>query len=392
MNRQGKHTFNNKKNMKKFSAMALVAAAVLCACAHNNKLRVVMDVPGFGDTVKINGGPEELMFFGKDGKFAFEIPVDSPYTAVLYQPKMERGEMDDIMYYVVPFVSGEEVRIWQTDPERYDVDGTGFYADYHQIDLFVEEALKPVHEASKKYREMDDDENISEEERSAFFEETVVAANRTFWQALVDYAKEHPKQEAVVPFLDRMGDAEMHKEAWESLDASVRNGRMRVFYNEWVKRSEEAAKKRERDAEAARKQAEGTVAPTFTLNDINGKPLSLQSLRGKYVILDFWGSWCGWCIKGFSKMKEYYAKYEGKFEILGIDCNDTEADWKAAVEKHQVPWLHVYCPKDASVQEDYGITGYPTKIIVGPDGKIVKSIVGEDPAFYTLLDDLFGKK
>lgn len=377
--------------MKKILTMVLVAAALLSGCTPSNKLRVVMDCAGFGDTVKVYGGAEEQMFFGKDGKFAFEVEVDTPYTAVLYQPKMERGEMDNVMYYSIPFVGGEELRITQTNPERYDVEGTGFYADYHVVDLFVEEALKPVNEMSKKYHEMDEDETISEEEKSAFFEENVVAANKAFWQALVDYAKEHPNQEAIVPFLDRMGDAEMHKEAWESLDASVREGRMKVFYDNWLKRSEEAAKQREGDAEAARKQAEGLEAPAFTLNDINGKPLSLQSLRGKYVILDFWGSWCAWCIKGFPKMKEYYAKYQGKFEILGIDCRDTEDDWKAAVKKHEVPWLHVYCPDDANLQEDYGITGYPTKIIVGPDGKIVKSIVGEDPAFYTLLDELFGK-
>ena len=131
-------------------------------------------------------------------------------------------------------------------------------------------------------------------------------------------------------------------------------------------------------------------APDFTLNDINGKPLTLSSLRGKYVILDFWGSWCGWCIKGIPQMKEYYQKYAGKFEILGIDCNDPEEKWKAAVEKYELPWLHVYNPRgDSKVLEQYEIQGFPTKIIVGPDGKIVKTIIGEDPAFYTFLDELF---
>ena len=86
-------------------------------------------------------------------------------------------------------------------------------------------------------------------------------------------------------------------------------------------------------------------APDFTLNDLDGRPLSLKSLRGKYVVLDFWGSWCGWCIKGIPAMKEYYEKYKGKFEILGIDCNDPEDKWKAAVEKYQLPWLHLLrCP------------------------------------------------
>ncbi len=131
------------------------------------------------------------------------------------------------------------------------------------------------------------------------------------------------------------------------------------------------------------------TAPDFTLNDINGKPLTLSSLRGQYVILDFWGSWCPWCIKGFPKMKEYYAKYKGKFEIVGIDCRDTEYKWKKAVKEYELPWLHVYNPKTSTVLEDYAIQGFPTKIIVGPDGTIVQTIIGEDPQFYTLLDDLF---
>jgi thiol-disulfide isomerase/thioredoxin len=145
------------------------------------------------------------------------------------------------------------------------------------------------------------------------------------------------------------------------------------------------------EVETAAVEADGVEAPDFTLNDLNGKPLTLSSLRGKYVILDFWGSWCGWCIKGIPQMKEYYQKYAGKFEILGIDCNDPEEKWKAAVEKYELPWLHVYNTRDSKVLEQYKIEGFPTKIIVGPDGKIVKTIIGEDPAFYTLLDQLFGK-
>lgn len=82
---------------------------------------------------------------------------------------------------------------------------------------------------------------------------------------------------------------------------------------------------------------DSVVAPDFTLDDLKGKPLQLSSLRGKYVVLDFWGSWCIWCIRGIPKMKEYYAKYEGKFEILGVDCNDSPEKWKAAVEEHALP-------------------------------------------------------
>ena len=101
--------------------------------------------------------------------------------------------------------------------------------------------------------------------------------------------------------------------------------------------------------EAEAKIKEGLPAPDFTLNDLNGQPLALSSLRGKYVVLDFWGSWCGWCIKGIPDMKKYYEKYKGKLEILGIDCRDTEEKWKAAVEKHELPWLHVRNAGDPDV-------------------------------------------
>ena len=143
-------------------------------------------------------------------------------------------------------------------------------------------------------------------------------------------------------------------------------------------------------AEPVEADADAAPAPDFTLNDINGKPLSLSSLQGKYVVLDFWGSWCVWCIKGIPKMKEYYQKYQGKFEILGIDCNDSEETWKEAVAKYELPWLHVYNDETSSkLLEAYGIQGFPTKIIISPEGKIVKTIIGEDPAFYAYLDQLF---
>ena len=185
-----------------------------------------------------------------------------------------------------------------------------------------------------------------------------------------------------------MDDYDQMKELLGLLSENVKNGRMKAYYQYFI---DMAKKRAEADEKAKKLQASGIDAPDFTLNDINGKPFTFSSLRGKYVVIDFWGSWCGWCIKGMPKMKEYYEKYKGKFEILGVDCNDTEAKWKAAVEKHQLPWIHVYNPKGSDVLGKYAIQGFPTKIVVGPDGKIVKTIVGEDPAFYTLLDEVLGK-
>ena len=134
---------------------------------------------------------------------------------------------------------------------------------------------------------------------------------------------------------------------------------------------------------------EGQQAPEIALPGLQGDTLTLSSLRGKYVVIDFWGSWCGWCIKGFPKMKEYYAKYRDKMEILGVDCRDTEVKWKAAVNQYQLPWKHVRSEL-GQAQATYRVQGYPCKVIVDPSGKILKTILGESEEFYTYLDELLG--
>lgn len=400
---------NNNVIMKRMILSMMLAVAAVCGWAapttqssavplyqegmgDNKTLKVKLDLVDFGDTVVVyRSGYEELTFIGKNGKFEFELEVDKVVQGMLLQPKLLRGDMEDARYYSVPLVGGESVRVWDTDKTRFDVDGTGFYADYHKVDLFNENDEKELRANTIKYREMKANKSLSNEECNKFYNEVYLPSFNRHQQALVDYIKAHPKQEAAIWLLRSIDGFDKMKETFNLFDVSVREGRMRQIYDSWVKDAEERLAEEAQEKEAQKKQAEGIEAPVFTLNDLEGKPLTLTSLRGKYVILDFWGSWCIWCIKGFPQMKEYYAKYKGKFEILGVDCNDTEAKWRDAVKKHELPWLHVYCPKESTLLADYGVTGFPTKIIIGPDGKIVKSIVGEDPSFYTLLDELFSK-
>jgi hypothetical protein len=92
-------------------------------------------------------------------------------------------------------------------------------------------------------------------------------------------------------------------------------------------------------------------------------------------------------------MKEAYAKYKDKMEILGVDCRDTEEKWKAAVEQHELPWLQVRCDDEAmqKIGQLYNLEGFPTKVVIDPEGKLLKVVVGEDPQFYTFLDELFAE-
>lgn len=132
-------------------------------------------------------------------------------------------------------------------------------------------------------------------------------------------------------------------------------------------------------------------APDFTLNNLKGEKESLSSFRGKWVILDFWGSWCIWCIKGFPELKDAYQRYKNDLEIIGVDCNETVSAWKAGVEKYKLPWVNLYCPDGNPILAEYGVQGFPTKVIIDPEGIIRNITVGHDPDFFNKLDQLMYK-
>lgn len=139
---------------------------------------------------------------------------------------------------------------------------------------------------------------------------------------------------------------------------------------------------------------DGGPAPDFTKPDINGKRVSLSEFRGKYVLLDFWGSWCGPCRAANPHLKELYAKYASKgFEIVGVASEkvsgqeQAEKMWKAAVEKDGLTWTNLL-NNEQTMQQDvtamYSIEGYPTQILLDQQGKIIARWLG---AAGTQLDE-----
>jgi len=148
--------------------------------------------------------------------------------------------------------------------------------------------------------------------------------------------------------------------------------------------SEEESKKKAN----ARKEMVGIPAPEFTLKDINGNDFSLSSLRGKYVVLDFWGSWCWGCLESFPNMKKYYATYPGEFEIVGIAFSDKPDAWrKVILEKHTLPWINVFDSDD--LHDKYYVTGAPTYFLIDKEGIIVDTSDFDD--VIKRLNELRGK-
>ena len=173
---------------------------------------------------------------------------------------------------------------------------------------------------------------------------------------------------------------------YDQLGENARNSAFRYALDNQIERYKEY-----RSAMKAKEEViVGAKAPDFTLDGVDGKPFTLSSLRGKYVIIDFWGSWCGPCIVGIPKMKSTYEKYKGKLEILGVACREESVNsWQNAINQHKLPWINVYNDKISAVNVKYGIEGYPTKIVIDPEGFILIREVGEGEDFYIKLENVF---
>ena len=120
----------------------------------------------------------------------------------------------------------------------------------------------------------------------------------------------------------------------------------------------------------AKNEMIGKPSPEFTLKDIKGNDFSLSSLRGKYVVLDFWGSWCGWCLAALPEIKEYYATHPKEFEIVGIAFHDKLEKWrKVVLGKPSLPWINVF--DDDVLHDKYYVTYAPTYVLIDKEGIIV---------------------
>ncbi|PSL48388.1 thiol-disulfide isomerase/thioredoxin [Chitinophaga niastensis] len=130
----------------------------------------------------------------------------------------------------------------------------------------------------------------------------------------------------------------------------------------------------------------GATAINFTKTDNNGQPFTLSSLKGKYVLLDFWGSWCGPCRASHPHLKELYTEYKGKgLEIVGIadekagELEQAKGAWLKAIQGDGLPWIQVlnnFGKEKDDLVTKYAISGFPTKILLDKDGKIIFKIVG----------------
>ncbi len=122
----------------------------------------------------------------------------------------------------------------------------------------------------------------------------------------------------------------------------------------------------------------GVEAPDFFLPMPNRQIFSLADHKGKYVLLDFWASWCPDCRKDIPKVKALYEKYGKDVVFVGVSFDTDRNSWTDCIEKGGMKWLHVSELKrmrEANISKAYGVQWIPSMTLIGPDGKVVLSTV-----------------
>lgn len=287
--------------------------------------------------------------------------------------------------YVIPFGSREAVQLYtmpgdvlrvdvvSVSPLEYKVSGTPLMEGMsvvNDINSLIRKRYMALREA-----------NASDAE----FE----AMNKEYDEQIRKFISENQGNPATLYAWSNIGGEEFVA-AVENANEAFKNSAIYPLVLNQKKQVEQSLAAERRQQEL---QSGNVDAPNFTFKNLDGKEVSLSDFKGKWVILDFWGGWCPWCIKGFPQLKEAYAKYKPELEIIGIDCNESEDAWRKAVAKYELPWVQVYNPNQSGegVLADYGVTGFPTKAIINPEGKIANITVGEDPSFFETLSNLIKK-
>ena len=373
---------------------ALVGAGFMIACQPSDQPEISGMLTGIeSDTLLVQSFPvndrdsrRTDTIAMQNGSFAFNLGDSVLKQVYIYgKPSVkpnEDGSIPAISMKAVNFLllPGQPIKI-SGSLDEYKLEGGSFYDDYNE-----------VLEDCKAYSHKIDSLNVVclDMEKKGIPGDSIrkVYASAKEWYGNIlkiksDYVRQNPDKDVSVYVMsqltrDQLGDA------FNVLTDRVKEGMMAPLYQ----RMREGYEKELARDKAKEAMKPGNPAPEFTLKDLDGKNFDLSSLRGKYVVLDFWGSWCGWCIKGIPEMKKAYEKYKGKIEFVGIDCNDTEDKWKKAVAEHQLPWINVRNIDEPDVAVMYGVSGYPTKYVIDPEGKIAKQVVGENPEFYMYLDAL----
>jgi peroxiredoxin len=309
-----------------------------------------------------------------NNSFKFTKKISEPTLANLRfrfekQKDEERARVEGMQLFLEP----GNISISIKDSVRFaKVTGSASQKMFENLN----ELLKPYNEKSvalnEKYRQFSKEKNDEELKKTMKeFDQLFDDKNEKVYHS---YLTEHRGSPIALYVLNQYAgydiDPKKVEPLFESLPAATRKLPSAIALKERI--------------ETAKRTAIGAYAMNFTQNDTLEKPVSLSDFKGKYVLIDFWASWCGPCRAENPNVVKAFNEYKDKkFTVLGISLDQPgkQQAWLDAIHKDGLTWTHISDLKfwDNAVAKQYGIRAIPQNLLLNPEGKIIaKNIRGEE--------------
>ena len=321
--------------MKKLIISA-VAMALVAACGTKATTQVSGSVPEGEETVQIVTADIDTTLTVADGKFCIEVPTK--VTAVSYA--VAAGHQ-------VSFIAdGSKITVDFEDGEAESSSKNGVQARFADYQNWNDDFMA-------EYRESVSKEELSDDEREEITENAVEKYNEHLLQ-VIKANKDNVLGLIGISNIELDDDAEM---------LALINGLSDEL------QAEPRVQAMKKSLDASSKTAEGQM---FTDFEVDGVKFSDFIGKGKYVLVDFWASWCGPCRGEMPNLRSVYEKYHGdKFDMLSVAVWDKPEDTVKAAEEEKIVWNQIINAQRIPT-DIYGIQGIPHIILFGPDGTILK--------------------
>jgi peroxiredoxin len=310
----------------------------------------------------------------KDGKFVINGTLEEPSMAYLVMKVQDStlqlenpGERKRDVLTV--FIEKGTIKIDTQDSIcKATVTGSAANDDFIRLNGLLKGVTSQLNELQQQYRQLymaKDEEGMKKLEPQ--FDELEATQNKI----MGDYLKNNTGSPIALFVLGQYAGYEINpaeiEPIYNKLNKSLRNTPSGKQFAGWLA--------------VAKKTAVGQPGMDFAQPDADGKNVSLTAFKGKYVLVDFWASWCGPCRAENPNVLKAYSKFKDKgFDVLAISIDEKKDKWMAAVQADNLPWTHVSDLKgwNNAAAELYGIRAIPQNVLINPEGMIVaKNLRGD---------------